>query len=444
MKLTALFCLLPALALAQPLPVAQIDQAARRALHQGGPPSLVIGVVRPGQALFARAYGQARPGEAARPDMRYAIGSISKQFTVTALLMLQEQGRLSLDDPVGKYFPELTRSGDVNLKQLLSHTSGYSDYYPQDYLPASMRAATTPAAIMGLWARRPLDFEPGSRWQYSNTNYVIAGAVVEKVTGAPLSGLLRQRIFEPLGMHPGGAEPQGTYRYGSGPPRPMPAEGAGWLFATGDLAMSVSDVLKWDLGLMGHRLLQPESYRLMEREVLTNDGKATGYGLGLFVTREADRRCLGHGGEVSGFTCENLVFPEEGTAVVVLSNQMATPVPHTLTREVLKLLWKVSDDGALRRHRYFLDSLRRGAVATAQLSLNAREFFSAQALSDYQRTLAAAGPVRKFELVRRYERGGMVGRVYRLQTDKRRLVLNSFTLPDGRFEQFLVIPVGDH
>lgn len=423
----------------------QIDQAAKKALREGGPPSLVIGIVRGGQPVWARAYGQARPGRAAQAEMRYAIGSVSKQFTVTALLMLQEQGKLSLDDPVSRYFPELTRSGEVTLAQLLSHTSGYSDYYPQDYLPISMRAPTSAAEIMRGWAQRPLDFDPGTRWQYSNTNYVIAGAVVERVTGASLADLLRQRIFDPLAMPSASVQapdPQGTFRYAGGPPRPMPLEAPGWLFATGDLVMNVHDLMKWDQALLEHRLLKPESYQRMEREVLTCDGKATGYALGLSVTREHERRCLGHGGEVSGFTCENLVFPDEHTAVVVLSNQMATPVPHTLAREVLKLLWKPADD-ALARHQSLLDSLRRAKIESSLLSPNARDFFSPQALADYRNLLAKLGPVRKFELVRRYERGGMVGRVYRLEFKDQRASLHTFTLPDGRFEQYLITPMGN-
>ena len=132
--------------------------------------------------------------------MRYSIGSISKQFTAAAILMLAEEGKLSLDDPVSKYVPGLTEGDKVTIRQLLSHTSGYQDFWPQDYVPPLMLKPITADQIMDMWARKPLDFQPGTKWQYSNTNYVIAGVIVEKVSGMPLLKFLSQRVFTPLGM----------------------------------------------------------------------------------------------------------------------------------------------------------------------------------------------------------------------------------------------------
>jgi len=114
--------------------------------------------------------------------MRYSIGSISKQFTATAMLLLQEENKLSLDDKVAKFIPDLTRANEVTIRQLLSHTSGYQDYWPQDYVPPFMLQAITANRILDLWAHKPLDFDPGTKWQYSNTNFVIAGMIVEKVS----------------------------------------------------------------------------------------------------------------------------------------------------------------------------------------------------------------------------------------------------------------------
>src|ERR1035438_2059302 len=114
------------------------------------------------------------------PTMRYSVGSISKQFTATAVLLLAEQGKLTLDDPVSRFVPNLTRGSEVTIRQLLSHTSGYQDYWPQDYVPPFMLQAITADKILDQWARKPLDFDPGTEWQYSNTNFVIAGLIVEK------------------------------------------------------------------------------------------------------------------------------------------------------------------------------------------------------------------------------------------------------------------------
>ena len=112
--------------------------------------------------------------------MRYSIGSISKQFTAAAILLLQEQGKLSLDDKVSKWVPALTSGDEVTIRQLLSHTSGYQDYAPQDYMIPEWEKPISAQQIMDRWAKIPLDFDPGTKWQYSNTNYVIAGVIVEK------------------------------------------------------------------------------------------------------------------------------------------------------------------------------------------------------------------------------------------------------------------------
>ena len=208
--------------------------------------------------------------------MRYSIGSISKQFTAAAILMLAEEGKLSLDDPVSKYVPGLTRGDEVTIRELLSHTSGYQDFWPQDYVPPLMLQPITADGIMDRWARKPLDFDPGTKWQYSNTNYVIAGVIVEKVSGEPLLQLLSQRVFTPLGMKSVAdtnqnklppTDPGGYFRYALGPLHPAPKEGKGWMFAAGELAMTAEDLATWDISMIKETVLKPASYHEMETGV---------------------------------------------------------------------------------------------------------------------------------------------------------------------------------
>ena len=179
--------------------------------------------------------------------MRYSIGSISKQFTAAAILLLQEQGKLSLEDPVGKYVPGLTRGNEVTIRQILSHTAGYQDYWPEDYLMTPMMKPTTAQQILDAWAKKPLDFDPGTQWQYSNTNYVIAGLIVEKVSGEKLLDFLGEHIFQPLSMKSvwnsdeeklTSTDATPYVRAALGPLRPAPKEGRGWMFAAGELAMT--------------------------------------------------------------------------------------------------------------------------------------------------------------------------------------------------------------
>src|SRR5690242_19536497 len=181
---------------------AQVDSIASAVLDNTGVPSASVAVVTHGRVVYARAYGAAKldPRVAASADMRYAVGSISKQFTAASVLLLQQEGKLSLDDPVSRFIPGLTRGNEVTIRELLSHTSGYQDFWPQDYVPPAMEKPITPQGILDHWAKQPLDFDPGTRWQYSNTNFEIAALIVEKASGVPFFQFVRTRILEPLGM----------------------------------------------------------------------------------------------------------------------------------------------------------------------------------------------------------------------------------------------------
>ncbi|HEY0305639.1 MAG TPA: serine hydrolase domain-containing protein, partial [Longimicrobiales bacterium] len=292
---------------------AAIDSTARAILANTGAPSATVGIVRGGQIVYEQSYGNGRvePNVAASPAMRYAIGSVSKQFTATAVLLLAEEGKLSLDDKVAKWFPQLTRANDITLRNLLSMTSGYQDYWPQDYVFPDMQRPSAASEIMQRWAGKALDFEPGSKWQYSNTNYVIAAAIVEKVAGVPFMDFLRSRIFTPLKMTsvadfdagPLTGTDAGMYlRNALGPLRTSPKEAKGWLFGAGQLAMTAHDLSLWNISMMNRSLLKPASYDVMQRDMQLTTGLGTGYGLGVSTGMSAGRRRVSHGGAVSGYT----------------------------------------------------------------------------------------------------------------------------------------------
>ena len=182
---------------------AKVDAVVNEALAKTGTPSASIAIVRGGQLVLARAYGRASEAiPVATPALPYQIASNSKQFTAAAVLLLQRDGKLSLDDTVAKYLPGITGGDSITIRQLLSHTSGLQDYWPQDYSFAAMASAITPQGILDRWAKKPLDFAPGTQWQYSNTGYVVAGLIVEKVAGEQLLPFLQRRIFTRLGMTP--------------------------------------------------------------------------------------------------------------------------------------------------------------------------------------------------------------------------------------------------
>lgn len=430
----------------------KIDAAVKKALAASGAPSASVAVVKDAQIVFANAYGSARlePRLAAGADMRYCIGSVSKQFTATAILLLAEQGALSLDDKVGRFLPHLSRANEVTIRMLLSHTSGYRDYWPQDYVMPTMLVPTPPTVILDRWARAPLDFEPGTKWQYSNTNFVIAGLIIEKASGMPYMQFLRTRVLEPLGLKnvidlDQGAlaptDPTGYLRYALGPLRPAPKMGSGWLFAMGQLAMTASDLARWNLSVIEHRLLKPASYAALTTETLLKNGVATHYGLGISVSLDEDRRVLRHAGEISGFTAANMVFPDERAAIVVLVNQDATDLAGDLAMQLKPLLFDVDDASATKareRDRKIFTGLQRGVIERSLFTAAANSYFSAQALKDFATSLAPLGAPQEFKETEHRVRGGMVQRVYSVKLPKRSLRVWSRELNDGKLEEFLV------
>jgi CubicO group peptidase (beta-lactamase class C family) len=451
-------CLLASFAPAQSsLPseqVAQIDRLVTRTLADSGVPSASIAVVKDGRLVLVKAYGDARisPATPARPETRYAIGSISKQFTVAAMLFLQQDGKLSIDDRVGKYLPDLTRANEVTIRQLLSHTSGYQDYYPQDYVPEFMQRPGTTANILDTWAKRPLDFDPGTKWQYSNTNFVIAGAIVEKVSGEPLFRLLGERIFQSLGMNsvfdidhnqPAPADALGYFSYGASPNRVQVKEGDGWLFAAGELAMTPADLSKWDIAMMNESLLQPASYRQMETETLLKNGAGTGYGLGLDVSFWEGHRAISHRGEVSGYTATNAVLPDDRIAVVVLTNKMAGTADGPIAHGIVSILLAdstVQNSQARERVRTILRQLQSGHLDRSQFTADCNLYFNSEALHDYAATLAGLGEPQIVTLNTERPRGGMIFRSWSVQYHDKQFEVTEYEQPDGKLEQFLVLP----
>ncbi len=433
----------------------RIDRIAAQVLEATGVPSASIAVVQHGKLVYTHAYGFAHlasasaPAVPATPAMRYSIGSISKQFTAAAILMLQEQGKLSIDDPVGKFIPGLTRGNEVTIRQILSHTSGYQDYWPEDYVMTPMLQPETVQQILDTWAKKPLDFDPGTQWQYSNTNFVIAGRIVEIVSGQTLFDFLTQHIFRPLGMTSvwNSDESQlmppdasAYYRHALGPLRPAPKEGAGWMFSAGELAMTAHDLALWDESLLSQSILKPESYKAMFTEVKLRDGKGTEYGLGVEVRDRDGHRSIEHSGEVSGFVSDNEVLIDDGVAVAVLTNQDAVGAAGTIAKLAASLVagypLTAPEQQALEIYR----GLQQGRIDRSLLAPNLSDYFSSQAVADFQSSLAPLGEPLSLRQSQEELRGGMTFRVFEITYPGRRLRLTTYTYPDGKLEQYLIAP----
>jgi CubicO group peptidase (beta-lactamase class C family) len=429
-----------------------LDGKISAALAKAGAPSVSVAVVKDGKLFYAKAFGNADLAAKRTADIntRYAVGSISKQFTAAALLLLQEQGKLSLDDRVAKYSPGLTRADEITIRQLLSHTSGYEDYAPQDYIIPDWTRPTTPLAVIDGWAKKPLNFDPGTKWQYSNTNFVLAGQIFERVSGQPLVAFLREKIFQPLGMQSASdwppeeaaADAKAYTRYALGPPRSVKREAEGWYFAAGELAMTPSDLAKWDIAFLEKKILSERSYQDLTREVKLANGDSTHYALGLGLGEIAGIPVFQHSGEVSGFISSNTVLPTRGGAVVVLSNQDVVNMVGPLARQIATLVFvpedKAPPDSDTHRVQAVLEGLQRGRIDRGLFSANANTYFSAVALRDCRTSLGPLGKLKSVTPVGENLRGGMTHRSYRAQFARKALNLNLYLLADGKYEQFLI------
>ena len=264
-------------------------------------PGLALTIVRDGKIVLAKGYGKRllEPAADVVPDTMFGVGSVTKQFTCACILLLAEEGKLSIDDRVAKYEPHLTRAGDITLHDLMTHLSGYPDFYPLDFVDRRLKRPIHTDALLAEYAGTKLDFEPGGRWSYSNTGYTLLGRVVAKVSGKPFGQFLKERILDPLGMTHSAFEPgpevkdqtKGYTSFALGPLEPAEPEARGWLDAAGGLWASAPDLARWDLALMEGRVLKPASYRLMTTPRPLKSGHTTGYGCGLNVRQEGERPC---------------------------------------------------------------------------------------------------------------------------------------------------------
>lgn len=446
--LLATFVLIfPAVAAAAPLTPAQesaIDETVAEWLAETGAPSVSIAVVSGNDVAYAKAYGDARlnPRIRATTQTRYEIGSISKQFTAAAVLQLQERGKLNLDDRVAKYFPALASADRVTIRQLLGHTAGYRDCFPQDFLKPEGAKPIGEAVFLKEWATKPLDFIPGTKWQYSNTDFHIAAAIAEKTSGEPLFSFLRQNVFRPLHMtsvFDDDTAPvpdvEGYTRYGNGPIRMAKSEGAGWRLGSGELAMTPSDLARWYISLMNRSLLTPRSYDALYTSGKVADGSDTNYSLGLAVWSNHGRLGLGHDGGSSGSRADSRAWPREKIAIVALTNNdwaMAEGVVDRLANVVLP------PTPIEATARAIFAGFQKGTVNRALLSASANGFLTPVVLADQKAGLARLGPVRTFVLQYETERGGMAERHWKIVTAKALLDAIERVWPDGKVEEFIV------
>jgi CubicO group peptidase (beta-lactamase class C family) len=292
-------------------------------------------VAKDGQPIYRRAFGQANRewGVANTPDTEFRLGSITKQFTAAAILQLAEQGKLSLDDPISKYYAAAPPAwAPITIKHLLTHSSGIPSYtaLPGFFSGAMSRTDMKPEEIVALTKDKPLEFTPGARFNYDNTGYVLLGVVIEKVSGQSYAKYLQDHIFGPLGLKHTGYDvseeilPKRAAGYDkrAGKVTNAPYLAMSLPYAAGSLYSTVDDLLAWDVALRGGKVISPASVTAM----FTDYGFK--YGYGQFLETREGKRYWQHAGGINGFTTMLARYPDQGLTLVVLTNLTTSDPGH--------------------------------------------------------------------------------------------------------------------
>jgi len=264
------------------------------------------------------------------PDTKFRLGSITKQFTATAILQLAEAGKLKTDDPVSKYYTDAPASwSKITIHHLLNHTSGIPSYTDiQGFFLKQAMSDLTPAEIVKLTQDKPLEFDPGTKWKYDNSGYILLGYVIEKVSGQTYADYIREHIFEPLGMHDTGYDNTrdilphraSGYVYQGGKWQNAPYLAMTLPYAAGSLYSTVDDLLIWDQALSAGKPLTAASFEKMFTPY--KDGYGYGWGIG----KQHGHNQVSHGGGINGFSTQISRFPDEKIAVIVLANMQSPAV----------------------------------------------------------------------------------------------------------------------
>lgn len=349
---------------------ASIDKVAAAAVAAGESPGLELAVVKDGQAVLVKSYGSANLEQhvPVANDSVFRIGSVTKQFTAAALLLLAEEGKVSLQDTLAKYYPNFPRANDITLDEMLHHTSGIHNYTAEPNFAVDGMIHRGTDEMVEFIGKLPKtqDFEPGTNWSYSNSAYFILGGVVEKAAGAPLAQVFKSRLFTPLGMNHSALDDEteivagrargysgaGPGKFTNAPFISMSIPGG-----AGSVRSTAGDLARWNAALYGGKLLKPDSLAAMLTPGRLSNGESSGaaiakmmaaagapasgnreYGYALFLSQVEGHRKIDHGGGIYGFSASLSEFPDDKTTVVVLSNAIGKDVGVSKVAERIERL----------------------------------------------------------------------------------------------------------
>ena len=290
------------------------------------------------KVIFSKGYGMANlewniPNA---PDVKFRLGSITKQFTAACILLLEERGKLDVNDPVKKYMPDAPAAWDkITLFNLLTHTSGIPSFTGFPAYRSIEPFETTPEKLVATFRDKPLEFQPGEKWNYSNSGYVLLGYLIEKISGQPYAQFLQENVLTPLGMKDSGYDSNAAIipkRASGYTPTPKGVENTGFInmsvpFSAGALYSTTEDLLRWEQGLFGGKVLSAAELQKMTTP-FKND-----YAFGLMVNEQKGRKVIAHGGGIEGFNTSLAYYPEDKLTVIVLANLNGN-APNEITSQL--------------------------------------------------------------------------------------------------------------
>jgi CubicO group peptidase (beta-lactamase class C family) len=438
--------------------LSSVEAAIRSEVERQKVPGAAVAIVKDGKVLLAKGYGQANVEHQVlvTPDTIFQSGSVGKQFTAAAVMLMVEQGKLTLDDPLTKFFPDAPAHwGGIKVRHLLTHTSGIPDYtggsidYRKDH--------TEDDLVRMAYALKP-EFAPGSRWNYSNTAYVLLGILVRKASGQFYGDVLREQVFEPLGMRTARVISESDI---------VPNRAAGYSLddgelknqswvapslnttADGSLYLSLRDLIAWDTGVRERKVLKPESWEMVLSPVALNSGKTYPYGFGWSVDRINGRRVEAHGGSWQGFQTFIGRFPDDELSVIVLTN-LAQAEPVEIAEKIVGLFdpslvpaplkpIEDTDPAVQARVRQLLEAARAGKLTPEEFAYVRVGFFP-NAAKRYVQLLNESGGVKSLTLLQARDLGDDRVYTYDVTLEKRTLRLTVAIAPDGKIAALSLSP----
>ncbi|MCJ7622650.1 MAG: serine hydrolase [Anaerolineaceae bacterium] len=317
-------------------------------LYKPDEPGAAVIITKNGEVIFRKGYGLANLelGVPIEPHMVFRLGSITKQFTAVAILMLYEEGKLDLQDDITKFLPDYPTHGHtITIEHLLHHTSGIKSYTNIKEWMEYITVDLTVAEMIDRFKYRPMEFAPGEKFNYNNSGYFLLGAIIEKISGMTYTEFLQKYIFEPLGM---------KHSYYDMPNLIIPGRASGYKkvdegfenceylsmthpYAAGSLASNVDDMAIWDEALYTEKLVKQETLQKAWTPAKLNNGESTGYGYGWAVANFQGTNLVMHGGGIPGFICDGFRFPDDHIYVSILTN-LGEEIPDLLPYKIGSLV----------------------------------------------------------------------------------------------------------